>query len=154
MPIRPLFPLALLLLLTAAPAGATDTAALIQEGEAKLAAGEVDAGLALFEQAGEQDPKSSLVQTRIGGAHLLAQRHDQAIQSFRQAIMLDGANAAAFIGMALAYLHQGDYALARASLEEAKRIDPAKQAKIDEVIAYIDQREESGDPNAAAPPSH
>jgi Tfp pilus assembly protein PilF len=141
MPIRPLFPVTLLLLLIAAPATATDTATLIQEGEAKLAAGDVDAGLALFEQAAAQDPKSSLVQTRIGGAHLLAQRHTQAVESFRQAIMLDGTNADAFIGMALAYLHQGDYTLARASLEEAKRIDPSKAPRVDEVIAYIDRRE-------------
>jgi Tfp pilus assembly protein PilF len=58
--------------------------------------------------------------------------------------MLDGANADAFVGMAMAYLHGGDYALARAALEEAKRIDPAKQAKVDEVIAYINQREAGG----------
>lgn len=141
MPIRRLLPVTLLLLLMAAPATATDTATLIREGEAKLAAGDVDAGLALFEQAAAQDPKSSLVQTRIGGAHLLAQRHTQAVESFRQAIMLDGTNADAFIGMALAYLHQGDYTLARASLEEAKRIDPSKAPRVDEVIAYIDRRE-------------
>ncbi len=153
MPLRPLL-LLLLIICVALPAAATDTATLIQQGEAKLAAGETDAGLALFEQAAAQDPTSSVARTRVGGALLLAQRHADAIESFRQAIMLDGQNADAFIGMALAYLHAGDYTLARASLEEAKRIDPAKQTKIDEVIAYIDRREESGDPGAGLPPSH
>jgi hypothetical protein len=42
--------------------------------------------------------------------------------------------------MAVAYLHTARYPLARAALEEAKRIDPAKQAKVDELIAWIDQR--------------
>jgi len=92
----------------------------------------------------QRSASSSLAQTRIGGALLLKQDYGLAIESFRQAILLDGANADAFVGMAMAYLHGGDYALARAALEEAKRIDPAKQAKVDEVIAYINQREAGG----------
>jgi len=135
---------ALLLLLLAGAAGAEDTAALINQGESSLKAGDTDAGLALFRQAAEQDPKSALAQTRIGGALLLKQEYGPAIQAFRQAIKLESANAEAFIGMAMAYLHSGDYALARASLEEAKRIDPAKQGEIDKVITYIDRREAGG----------
>lgn len=135
---------ALLLPLLAGPARSADTATLINQGEASLKAGEIDAGLAQFRQAAEQDPKSSLAQTRIGGALMLKQNYGPAIEAFRQAIMLDGNNADAFVGMAMAYLHSGDYALARAALEEAKRIDPAKQEKIDAVIAYIDQRESGG----------
>ncbi len=106
--------------------------------------GRVADALSTLEQAVAADPKSSLAYTRLGGAQLLHQDHASAIGSFRQAIMLDGNNADAFVGMAMAYLHGGDYALARAALEEAKRIDPAKQAKIDEVIAYINGREASG----------
>jgi Tfp pilus assembly protein PilF len=132
---------ALLLATFAGPGWSGDATALIAEGEANLKAGEIDAGLNRFRQAVEQDPSSSLAQTRVGGALLLKQEYQPAIEAFRSAIMLDGANADAFIGMAMAYLHSGDYALARASLEEAKRIDPAKQEKVDEVIAYIDQRE-------------
>jgi tetratricopeptide (TPR) repeat protein len=132
---------ALLLASFAGPGWTGDATALIAEGEANLKAGEIDAGLSQFRRAAEQDPSSSLAQTRIGGALLLKQDYRTAIEAFRSAIMLDGANADAFIGMAMAYLHSGDYALARASLEEAKRIDPAKGLKVDEVIAYIDQRE-------------
>jgi tetratricopeptide (TPR) repeat protein len=71
---------------------------------------------------------------------LLKQEYKAAIEEFRIAIKLDASNADAFVGMAVAYLHDGDYPLARASLEEAKRLDPGRQAKLDELIAYIDQR--------------
>ena len=57
---------------------------------------------------------------------------------------LDASNADAFVGMAVAYLHGRDYPLARASLEEAKRLDPGRQAKLDALIAYIDQRAGAG----------
>lgn len=130
-----------LLILPLVAIAAEDTAGLIQDGEAKLGAGEIDAGLALFRQAAEQDPKSSLAQTRIGGAFLLKQEYGEAIEAFRAAIALDAGNAAAFVGMAVAYLHSGDYALARAALEEARRIDPSKEDKIDKIVAWIDQRE-------------
>jgi Tfp pilus assembly protein PilF len=135
---------ALFLLSLAASAWSADANVLISQGEQHLKTGEVDEGLALFRQALEEEPSSSLAYTRIGGAQLLKQEYGPAIDSFRQAIVLEANNADAFVGMAMAYLHNGDYALARASLEEAKRIDPSKQTEIDNVIAYLDQREGGG----------
>jgi tetratricopeptide (TPR) repeat protein len=129
---------------------ATDAAGSIQAGEAKLKAGEIDGGLALFREAVQADPGSALARTRLGGALLLKQEYKAAIEEFRVAIALDGNNPDAFVGMAVAYLHGGDYPLARASLEEAKRLDPAKQAKIDALIDSID-RWELG---AGTPPAH
>jgi hypothetical protein len=64
----------------------------------------------------------------------------RSIQSFQRAISLDANNADAFVGMAMAYLHGGRYGQARSALVEAKRIAPDKGPKIDEVIAWIDQR--------------
>lgn len=141
---RPLALTALFLFSLAGSAWSADASVLIAEGEQHLKTGEIDEGLALFRKALEQEPSSSLAYTRIGGAQLLKQEYGPAIDSFRRAIMLDADNADAFVGMAMAYLHSGDYALARASLEEAKRIDPSKQAAIDDVTAYLDQREGAG----------
>lgn len=135
---------ALFLLSLAASAWSADANVLISQGEQHLKTGKVDEGLALFRKALEEEPSSSLAYTRIGGAQLLKQEYGPAIDSFRQAIVLEANNADAFVGMAMAYLHNGDYALARASLEEAKRIDPSKQTEIDNVIAYLDQREGGG----------
>ncbi len=127
-----------LLAIGSALAGAA--AASIQAGEAKLAAGDIDGGLALFREAVQADPSSALAHTRLGGALLLKQEYKAAIEEFRAAIKLDASSADAFVGMAVSYLHGGALALARASLDEAKRLEPAKQAEIDELIAYIDRR--------------
>jgi tetratricopeptide (TPR) repeat protein len=129
---------------------AADVSAPIREGEAKLAAGDLDAGLALFREAVQADPGSALAHTRLGGALLLNQQYSEAIAEFRVGIGLDPKNADAFVGMAVAYLHGGDYALARAALDEAKRLDPSKQSKIDALIGYIDRR----DSVAASPGAH
>jgi tetratricopeptide (TPR) repeat protein len=140
-------------LLSLSAAGAVlagDAASSIQAGEAKLKAGQIDGGLALFREAVQADPDSALAHTRLGGALLLKQEYTASIEEFRVAIKLDASNADAFVGIAVAYLHGDDYALARASLEEAKRLAPTKQAKIDELIAHIDQRASGG----SAPPAH
>jgi cytochrome c-type biogenesis protein CcmH/NrfG len=123
---------------------AGDVDALIAAGESKLKSGEIDAAIVDLRQAVAVDPASSRAQTRLGGALLLKQQNAAAIDAFRAAITLSANNADAFIGMAIAYLHSGDDALARAALEEAKRIDPTRAAKIDELIASIDQRAMSG----------
>ena len=124
---------------------AGDADALIAAGESKLKIGEIDAAIIDLRQAVAVDPASSRAQTRLGGALLLKQQNAAAIDAFRAAITLSANNADAFIGMAIAYLHGGDGALARAALEEAKRIDPARAARIDALIASIDQRATSGD---------
>lgn len=145
----PFLAVGLLSLLAFGTALGADAAASIEAGEAKLKAGEIDGGLALFREAVQADPRSSLARTRLGGALLLKQEYKAAIEEFRAAIALDGANADAFVGMAVAHLHGGDYPLARASLEEAKRLDPGKQVEIDALIASIDRRaSQAGAPSA------
>ncbi len=143
---------------TPAPSVATDGAvshpphgvqALIAAGEAQLAAGEAEAAVATLEQAVAADPKSSLARTRLGGARLMRQEYSAAIQDFRGALGADPNNADAFVGMAIAYLHNGDYALARAALGEARRLAPDKGAEIDQVLVYLDRREAGG-----ASPNH
>lgn len=125
-------------------APASDARGLVEKGEAQLGAGKTDAAIKTLQQAIETDPKSSLAHTRLGGAQMMGQDYSAAVDSFKQAIMLDGSNANAFVGMAVAYLHAGRYALARAALDEAKRIDPSKQDKVDELIAWIDGRSSDG----------
>ena len=123
---------------TATVAGDGDD--LVGQGETQLKAGQIEEAIATLQQAVAADPGSSLAYTRLGGAQILHQEYDGGIESFKRAIALDGKNADAFVGMAVAYLHTSRYALARAALEEAKAIDPEKQAKVDELIAWIDER--------------
>ena len=117
-----------------------DTQALIQQGYAQTQAGQLDAALQTLQEALSRDPDSSLVHTRLGGVRLLRQEYRTGIEDFQRAIMLDQNNAAAFIGMAVAYLHMGQHSLAQAALNEAAKLDPSKQAEIDKVMAWIEQR--------------
>ena len=113
---------------------------LISKGEAQLAAGNIPEATATLEQAVKAEPHSALALTRLGGAQLLGQNYAAGIESFKQAISLDGNNADAFVGMAVAYIHTARYPLARAALEEAKRLDPTKTSDADELLAWIDKR--------------
>lgn len=122
-------------------AAAADVDVLIEKGEAQLKAGEIDAAIAILQEAVSADPKSALAYTRLGGAQVMKQDYDAGLASFKRAIALDAGNAVAFVGMAVAYLHSGRYPLARAALEEAKRIDPSKQGEVDKLIGWIDRRE-------------
>jgi tetratricopeptide (TPR) repeat protein len=135
---------AALIVAFAVPAFGSDVAGLVQRGEEQLKAGELDAAVATLQEAVAADPRSSLAYTRLGGAQVMKQDYAAGVESFKQAIALDGENANAFVGMAVAYLHSGRHALARAALEEAKRIDPSKQAEADKLIAWIDKRASGG----------
>lgn len=121
------------------------TATLIGEGERQIQARDIDGAIETLTRAVAADPDSSLAHTRLGGAYLLNQEYDPAIAQFQRAISTDAANADAFIGMAVAYLHTKRLTLAKAALNEAKRIEPHKTAKIDEVLLWVEQRAEGTD---------
>ena len=103
-------------------------------------AGNFDDALQTLQSAAKQLPESSTVHTRLGGVRILRKEYSAGIKDFQQAITLDQTNAAAFVGMAVAYLHMGKYNLARAALNEAATQDPTKQPEIDKVLSWIDQR--------------
>ena len=113
----------------------------LEAGERLAAAGDLGGALAASREAVEQEPTSAVAQTRLGGLQLLTQHYSDAIRSFKTAIGLDAANADAFVGLGMSYLHLGQYDLARAALTEARARKPEKTQQIDEVIAWIDARE-------------
>jgi Flp pilus assembly protein TadD len=116
------------------------TQVLLEQSYRQTSSGDLDAALKTLQAAADKAPESSLVHTRLGGVRVLRQEYSAGIKDFQQAIMLDQQNATAFIGMAVAYLHLGQYNLARAALDEAGKLDPSKQAQIDRVLGWIDQR--------------
>ena len=123
------------------PAQAENAApGLLQRGEALLNEGKLPEAVAVLREAVAAEPQSAQAFQRLGGAQLMSQDYAGSVESFQRAISLDATNAAAFVGLGMAYLHSGRFGQARAAMVEAKRLDPSKQAKLDEVIAWIDQR--------------
>ena len=120
-----------------------DTESLIREALTQSEAGHLEQATSLLNQAIERTPDSSLAYTRLGGVQLLQQDYRSGIGNFQQAIILDDRNADAFIGLSIAYLHMGRYSLAREALREASRLGPEKQQAIDNVLAWLDQRDRS-----------
>ena len=113
---------------------------LIEQGQVQAREGKLDEALATLQRAVDSEPRSSLAYTRLGGVQVLRQEYGASIKSFQQAIMLDQGNADAFIGMAVAYLHTGQYQMAREALKEAGELAPAKKQEIGNVLAWLDQR--------------
>ncbi|MEW8505177.1 MAG: tetratricopeptide repeat protein [Candidatus Thiodiazotropha sp.] len=113
---------------------------LIADAQQLSEAGNLPEAHAILVKAVETDPQSSPAHTRLGGVELLQRNYQSGIKRFQQAIMLDRANADAFVGLAVAYLHLGRYALAREALKEAEQLGPSKQQDIDKVLAWLDQR--------------
>ncbi|MEN8168346.1 MAG: tetratricopeptide repeat protein [Pseudomonadota bacterium] len=138
-----LIALTLTLLVSGNALGSNGTDALLDLSYEQTKAGKLDDALSTLQQAVTKDPTSSLAHSRLGGIRLLRQEYSAGIKDFQQAIMLDQNNASAFVGMAVAYLHMSQYSLARAALDEAAKIDPAKKPEIDKVLAWIEQRTQS-----------
>jgi cytochrome c-type biogenesis protein CcmH/NrfG len=119
---------------------ASDVDALLEQGARQTAAGEIDAALASYRSAVAQDPGSPRANMKLAGLELVKQRYRASVEHFQTVIGLEPDNANAFVGMAVAYLHLGDYGLARAALMEAERLDPQKQDDIACVLQWIDMR--------------
>jgi Tfp pilus assembly protein PilF len=130
---------------------AADVDSLIQDGEAKMQAGELDSAVAVLREAVATDQVSALARLRLGGALLMKQDYSGAIEQFRETVRLDPNNANAFVGMSVAYLHSARYDLARASLDEAIRIDPEKRKEAEPLLAYIDRASARADPAPGEP---
>jgi len=113
---------------------------LIEKSQLQASEGKMDDALATLSHAVEQYPDSSVAYTRLGGVRVLRQEYSLGIKDFQRAIMLDQKNANAFVGLAIAYLHLGQYTHAKGALQEAEKLDPAKKTEIGKLLAYIDKR--------------
>lgn len=150
---KPLSAVPLLLMLVLASVcceAAPDAGALIEQGDRQAEAGELDAALQSYRLAIEADPASSLAHTRLGGMQMIRHEYPDSIASFRKAIGIDPDNAAAFIGMGIAYLHLGQYSLSRAALLEARQRSPQRRDEIEQLLAWLGNRasapESAGEP--------
>lgn len=77
-----------------------------------------------FKQALEQYPGASDVHARLAAFYLSRHRVRDAIEQYQQAITLSPENPRLFVGLAIAYLHQQSYSMARAMVGRALELDP------------------------------
>lgn len=135
--------LAVLMLAIAAAgsdASPQDIEALMAEGERQAQAGNLEAALHAYKTALADSPQSKDVRLKLAGMQVLNGQYRTSIEHFQRVISQDPDNANAFVGMGIAYLHIGDFALARAALQEASKHDKKKREELRKVLDWIENR--------------
>ena len=117
------------------------TEAAITQGQEKAAAGDIKGALEVYLEMTRSHPDSYEAHALLGGMQLLDQHYSDAVKSFQRAISLGDAGARSFVGMGMAYLHMGQYGPARAAFVEAKSRGVSADSDVDQIIAWIDERE-------------
>ncbi|WP_374600592.1 tetratricopeptide repeat protein [Niveibacterium sp.] len=124
----------------AAEPAPTSAATLIARADKYWTEGKLDKAGESFAAAVAAEPKSSATLLRLAGFQLSLQEISKSVATYRQVITLEPKNSKAWIGMGLAYLHSGDTELARAALDEAIRVDPARKESLKPLLAKLDER--------------
>ncbi|MCP4408239.1 MAG: tetratricopeptide repeat protein [Gammaproteobacteria bacterium] len=117
-----------------------DVEALIMQGSEYARTGDVDAAYESYKQALALDPQSADVRLKVAGMQIVRGDYRDSIESFQNVIGSQPGNANAFAGMGIAYLHLGDYGLARASFEEALKHDEGKKEDIQQMLDWLDAK--------------
>ncbi|MFM1892186.1 MAG: hypothetical protein RLZ44_1263 [Pseudomonadota bacterium] len=113
----------------------------LDRGQALAEQGDVAGALAAYQEIVAAQPEWGEAHARLGGMQLVNQLYPDAVRSFQQAISLGVDDSQPFVGMAMAYLHMGQYGPARAALEEAKTRGSERSQDIDDILTWLDARE-------------
>lgn len=113
---------------------------LVAQGDKQWAAGQLEQAQASFERAVQADPTSLTAHMKLAGLHLSRQDFKASIPVYQNAIGLDANNDKAWLGLAFAYLHTGQDALAGAAFDSAIRINPANRDKLAPVLEKLQTR--------------
>jgi Flp pilus assembly protein TadD len=97
---------------------------LIAEGEAKLAAGDLDGALALLQRAVAAAPTSALAHSKLGIIYVHKREWDAASGEFSKAIQLDPTYAPAYSNLGNVYRERGQLDQAVAHYQKAISMDP------------------------------
>ncbi len=111
-------------------AQATPSIDLIAQGDQQWGAGQLDLAQNTFEQAVRAEPKSVKAHMKLAGLQMSRQNFKACIPIYQTAIGLDANNDKAWLGVAFAYLHTEQDALAGAAFDAAIRINPGNREKL------------------------
>ncbi len=118
----------------AANSATIDDTALIAEGNKHWAEGHLEDARKSFEQAVAANPRSTDAGMKLGGLLFSSRNYAAAIQTYQRTISLDAKNDKAWIGLGMAYLHDGQQDLSRAAFDEAVRVAPSRKPQLAELM--------------------
>jgi len=124
-----------------APAQAQETN-YMEQADLAWSQNDLEGAEALFVKATEQAADGRAA-ARLAGFYLGQNRLQEAVERFQQAISAGlptpEAQAKAFVGLGMSYLHLGRSALAQAALEEAVRLDASREPQIRPLLDKLAQ---------------
>ena len=101
-----------------------DPRPIIAEGEAKLAAGDLDGALQAFQRAVAAAPSSAVAHSKVGIVYVHKRQGDAAASEFNRAIQLDPMYAPAYSNLGNVYHERGQLDEAVAHYQKAIAMDP------------------------------
>lgn len=122
-----------------------DSDDLWQEGVLKHGAGDLDAALALYTQAIEVHPKSTMAYLYRGTLHYDRANYTQAIQEYTQALAIDPEFTWALNARGVAHYRNGDSDAAQQDFSKSHTLNPSfigpaiNQAVIQKLEGHLDQ---------------
>lgn len=87
----------------------------------------------------EADPELPAAPRQLASLYLAQNKTEQAVDPYQTAITLDPENPALFVGICLAYLHQGFFSRSHAMCSHALKLDPQLE-NAQKLQDYIDAK--------------
>jgi len=121
-------------------ASAADIVPLLQQASEAWAANDLPLAESRFREAAQQQPDSSAAYAGLAKVLMLQNRNDDAIEAYQSAIMVSPEDAKLFLGIAVAFLHGGEYGAANAMVAQALVLDPELKGA-QNLALYIDRKQ-------------
>lgn len=131
---------------------AADTASLQQAGTRAMQAqerGQTEQALRLAVAQSSDAASTSAANAQLAAFLMSDNRNQEAIEAYQSAIMASPEQASLFVGIAIAYLHEGSYSSAQAMAAQALALDPDLDGA-KKLALYIDKKQELLAAQAAA----
>lgn len=112
---------------------------MIEQGNAYWAENKPDLAEQQFKQAIDADPGSLAAHKQLAALYMSQNKNQQAIEAYQAAITLQPDNASLFVGICLAYLHEGSFSASQAMCSQALKLDPEME-NARKLQSYIDAK--------------
>lgn len=124
-----------------APSPIAAEQAIFKKADLLWADKKIDEAIVEYKKIIKEKPDNKIAYQRLASIYLLNNKATDAIPAYQNAILHDPQNPKLFASMSIAYLHLGQYSMAKAMANEAVALDP-KMENAKKIITYADKKVE------------
>jgi tetratricopeptide (TPR) repeat protein len=114
---------------------------LVEEGGEAWAAKDMTLAESKFREAAALDGGAAVGNAHLANFLMSQNRNEEAIEAYQAAIMASPEEPGLFLGIAVAFLHEGHYGSANAMVAQALALDPS-QKNAQKLAQYIDKKQQ------------